>query len=290
MDQVCVIIATSMDRTNLLIQRSLISIYKQTNIDSKLIKVIVVDDNESDNTGLPYTLGDIRNQISILRHQLNLPLNAFETFVLPNLKTKHHSGSGAWNTGIESAIQNYPKSYIAILDDDDEYVPSHIVSCLEATALNQDVVAVFQELSWQNTDGTSWHFPLTENDMNENKFFIGNPGIQGSNMFFKTNILKEIGRFDETLASCTDRDLMIRFFRYMNAQNLDIKSSIKIIHSIGVIHHNHSDQRVTNNNGSKQKSLERFYQKHRSNYSEEDYQASIARAVQLFNFNPIYEI
>ena len=39
---------------------------------------------------------------------------------------------------------------------------------------------------------------------------MGNPGIQGSNLVCRLNVLLEAGLFDESLPSCTDRDLCIR--------------------------------------------------------------------------------
>ena len=41
-------------------------------------------------------------------------------------------------------------------------------------------------------------------------FLVGNPGVQGSNLFVTLEALMAAGGFDEALPSCTDRDLMIR--------------------------------------------------------------------------------
>ena len=41
-------------------------------------------------------------------------------------------------------------------------------------------------------------------------FLVGNPGIQGSNLVCRLSVLLEAGLFDESLPSCTDRDLCIR--------------------------------------------------------------------------------
>lgn len=286
MNQVFVIIATSLKRTTLLIERSLISVYNQTGIDSKQIKVVVVDDNESSEDGLPFTFRTNCLRIAELRNDLNLAVSSFETFVMPNARTKNCSGTGAWNTGIYFAFQRCPTGFFAILDDDDEFLPQHIHHCLEVISNDKKVIAVFQELQWQNPDGNIWNFPLTADDMNESVFFIGNPGVQGSNMFFRTATIIKLGGFDETLAGSSDRDLMIRFLSNISSHEADIKSSVKIINSVGVIHHNHSDERVTKANTSKHKALSRFYSKHQCNFSEDAYHASIARALKLFNYKP----
>lgn len=41
-------------------------------------------------------------------------------------------------------------------------------------------------------------------------FLVGNPHVQGSNLFLRLGSLLEAGSFDEALQSCTDRDLCIR--------------------------------------------------------------------------------
>lgn len=285
--KVFVVIATSLNRTPLLINRSLLSVYKQTDIDKEKVKVLVVDDNETGDDGLPVTLETNKLQVAELRKKMDLPATYFETFVMPNSRIKKFSGTGAWNTGIRFAYQHDPESCVAILDDDDSYLPYHLQICLEAITNENQLIAVFQELVWQNEDGSFWNFPLTVEDMTERTFFIGNPGIQGSNMFFKTANLFEFGGFDETLGGSTDRDLMIRFLKYLSNQKYEVAKAIKIINTPGVIHYHHSGERITKANDSKHKALNRFYDLHRSNYSVADYQASLKRANKLFNYNPV---
>lgn len=41
-------------------------------------------------------------------------------------------------------------------------------------------------------------------------FLVGNPRIQGSNLFVRLDQLCAAGCFDEALSSCTDRDLCLR--------------------------------------------------------------------------------
>ena len=48
------------------------------------------------------------------------------------------------------------------------------------------------------------------NQLSVNDFLIGNPGIQGSNIFIRLSCFLEAGGFDENIKSCTDRDLCIR--------------------------------------------------------------------------------
>jgi hypothetical protein len=270
------IIATSQKRIEWLINRSLRSIYNQINIDKLNWKVFVVDDNEDE---LEFV--KIKNQVQVLRQELNLKESEFQTIILKNKRTRFMSGTGAWNTGIMEAFQINPEGFIAILDDDDEYLPNHLSMCIQG--INVDTVAVFQRLIWKNDDGSTMNIDLTKEKLIPENFFIGNPGIQGSNMFFKTKSLVDIGGFDENLPNTTDRDLMIRF---LWKNDID---KIKTIENIGVIHYNHDKTKVNNNIPLKQKGLDVFYEKYKSYFSESAYQKSLIRAKNYFNYIPIEE-
>lgn len=267
-----VIIATSQNRTDWLINRSLTSVYKQLGIDKSEWCVFVIDDNENENE-----FSEIVKRIERLRKDLQLKETDFPTTVLKNTRTRFMSGTGAWNTGIFEAYRQYPHGFISILDDDDEYLPNHLSDCV--TSINENTVAVFQRLIWQNDDNSNMNFDLTKDQLTAENFFIGNPGVQGSNMFFKTQSLIDIGGFDETLPNTTDRDLMIRFL-WKN----DI-SNIKVIESVGVIHYNHKNEKVNNNIPRKKQGLDLFYKKYKAHFSEEAYQKSLARAKEFFNYH-----
>jgi len=268
-----VIIATSQKRTNWLINRSLRSVYRQVGIDKTEWNIFVIDDNEGDTE-----LTEIQKQIEILRGDLNLSKVEFSTTVLKNKRTPFMSGTGAWNTGIFAAYSLFPKGYVSILDDDDKYLPSHLNDCL--TRISEGTIAVFQRLIWQNDDTSTMRVDLTKEKLIPQNFFIGNPGVQGSNMFFKTKSLIDIDGFDETLPNTTDRDLMIRFL-WKNDLN-----KIEVIESISVIHYNHKKQKVNNDLERKQQGLDLFYKKYKFHFSEEAYQKSLTRAKAFFNYNP----
>lgn len=272
-----VIIATSQKRTDWLINRSLISVYNQLGISKSEWCVFVIDDNEDESEFF-----EIIKQIELLRKYLKLNESDFPTIVLKNTRTRYMSGTGAWNTGIFEAYRRFPKGFVSILDDDDEYLANHLYDCLNA--IKENTIAVFQWLIWKNEDGTIKKFNFKKNKLTAEYLFIGNPGIQGSNMFFKTQSLVEIGGFDETLPNTTDRDLMIRFLWKNNL------SKIEVIEKIGVIHHNHKRGSVNNNLAKKQQGLDLFYKKYKAFFSEESYKKSIKRAKALFNYNPKEQI
>ena len=272
-----IIIATSQNRTDWLINRSLTSVYKQIGIDKSEWNVFVVDDNENESE-----FSEIKNRIELLRNNLQLNDTDFPTSVLKNTRTRFMSGTGAWNTGIFEAYRLFPNGFISILDDDDEYLPNHLTDCV--TAISENTVAVFQRLIWQNDDTSTMNVDLSKDQLTAENFFIGNPGVQGSNMFFKTENLIDIDGFDETLPNTTDRDLMIRFLWKNDLNN------IVVIETIGANHYNHKKQKVNNNIPQKQNGLDLFYKKYKVHFSEEAYQKSLARANAFFNYNPKEQI
>lgn len=271
-----IIIATSQKRTDWLINRSLVSVYKQIGIDKSEWNVFIIDDNEMETE-----FTEIQKRITLLRKSLKLNETDFKTTVLKNTRTRFMSGTGAWNTGIYKSHKLFPSGFVSILDDDDEYLPYHLSDCLNA--ISENTVAVFQSLIWKNEDNTTMNFNLTKDKISTENFFVGNPGIQGSNMFFKTKNLIEINGFDENLPNTTDRDLMIRFL-WENDINL-----IKLVETIGVIHYNHKEEKVNNNILRKQQGLDLFYKKYKNYFSEEDYQKSLIRAKDYFSYIPIEE-
>lgn len=269
-----VIIATSQKRTEWLLNRSLSSVYNQIDVDKSKWKVFIIDDNTDDTEFLK-----IKRQITLLRVKINLRQIEFSTTVLKNTRTRFMSGTGAWNTGIFESHKFYPNGYVSILDDDDEYLPNYLSDCIKE--INETTIAVFQRLIWKNEDKSTMNIDLTKEQLTAQNFFIGNPGVQGSNMFFKTQNLIDIGGFDETFPNTTDRDLMIRFLWYNDI------NKIKVLEKISVNHYNHQQTKVNNNITLKEKGLDLFYKKYRSHFSEDDYQKSLIRAKHYFSYIPI---
>lgn len=268
-----VIIATSQNRTDWLINRSLISVYNQIGIEKSNWCVFVIDDNENESYFF-----EIKKRIELLRKDLQFNETDFPTSVLKNTRTRHMSGTGAWNTAIFEVYSQFPEGFVSFLDDDDEYLPNHLNDCV--TAISKNTVAVFQRLIWQNDDTSTMNVDLTKDKLTAENFFIGNPGVQGSNMFFKTQSLVDIGGFDETLPNTTDRDLLIRFLCKNDLNN------IVVIETIGVNHYNHKREKVNNGILIKRQGLDLFYKKYKAHFSEEAYQKSLARAKAFFNYNP----
>ncbi len=280
--KIYIIITTSKKRTSLLINRALKSIYSQKNISGENIEVIIVDDNpiESKNAfSEEYEI--IKNKVSELRNIHKLKENQFKTFVIKNKRKQFFSGTGAWNTGIDFIKKHRQEklSYTAILDDDDEYKINYLSECLRHT--NKNTIAIFAPIIWKESVIERIHY-IKKEELTPRHFFIGNPGVQGSNMFFKSELLEEIGGFDEDLPSTTDRDLMIRFLDHVE-KNYN-KSNMVVLREPLIIHYADGKDRVTDDKIKKKQGLDLFYQKYKHRFSETDFLKSLERAKKLFGY------
>jgi hypothetical protein len=283
-----VIIATCC-RNNFLKEKSLFSVYCQKNIDPSLVKIIIVDDNHRINQRYSKDFVSIKQIVIQLRQMLNLAETDFQTYVINNTRTQHHSGTGAWNSGLYfiTTFPNWKSSYVAILDDDDEYLPDYLSTCYQYTQETEKNIcaAVFCRLIWK-TESTKIIHELTLESLTQQNFFIGNPGVQGSNMFFLTSLILKIRGFDETFPNTTDRELMIRFLDYIELHNKisNQKYLLNVVEKPLVIHHNHNEKRVNTNLSLKKIGLDLFYKKYRNRFSEQDLFKSLERAKRLFKY------
>jgi len=273
-----IVIATSLKRTNMLIQKALTSVYAQKNINPLNIKIIIVDDNEDKKE-----IDIIRNRVQALRREFNFyTQNIFATQIVKNQRTRFYSGTGAWNTAINIVTTTQRNnSYIAILDDDDFYHLEYLSMLCKKLQEEPDLIAIFSPITWIFPNYQE-KFELKLKDFTERNFFIKNPGVQGSNMFFRSDILKNINGFDENLMSATDRDLMIRFIDY--AQKNSMFSKICILDDSYVFYNATNESSITNNKEKKHLGLDRFYQKYASQFSKSDLDLSLQRAKKLFDY------
>lgn len=266
MNKVGVLVATSMNRHDFLIHRALKSILWQT---YKPNCIIVVDDNNPE---------DFEENKKIIEN-LSIP----NLYYIKNQRTKNNSGTGAWNTGFDF-LKNFlgVNSYVAILDDDDEWDPKHLEFCIQKLQ-EKPYKAVFNYLKRQDCPEPS---RFTLQDLTIENFLVGSPGIQGSNMFFNLKSLIQINGFDEELSSCTDRDLMIRFIKKHGIEDISIIPKVTVNHYTKHV-------TVTNNFHKKEKGLDYFYRKYINLFSPEILEASLFRAQKLFqykNSNSIREL
>jgi glycosyltransferase involved in cell wall biosynthesis len=264
--QLGTIIAASFDRTDLLFSRSLKSVLNQTYPPDF---IVIVDDNQNEN--------EYENILE--------KTNKFDNkniFCIRNSRTKHNSGTGAWNSGIDflnNKFNNFDNSYIAILDDDDEWNTTYLEKCSEQIKSRgtENTKAVFAGLVrlHENFEVES---NLSRETLTIENFLIGNPGVQGSNMFFNYQSLLDTGGFDEHLKSCTDRDLLIRF---LGQNSID---KIAFINETLVHHYAQSNNTVTNNPSYKWVGLDSFYKKYLNLFAADILEKSLQRAERCFSY------
>ncbi|OAV75652.1 putative glycosyl transferase [Bacteroidales bacterium Barb7] len=264
--QIGVIIATSFRRTNLLFNRSLRSVLQQTYSPDY---IVIVDDNHD------------LNEFDIIRKKLHL-INNSNIHCIRNFRVKHQSGTGAWNSGadfLQDKFYNLRQSYIAILDDDDEWVANYLEKCIHSIETNgvESTKAVFANLVRLH-EKFEIYFDLNIGNLTVENFLIGNPGVQGSNMFFNMLSFFETGGFDENLKSCTDRDLLIRF---LQKNTLD---KIVFINETLVYHYAQSSISITNISAIKWSGLDFFYNKYITLFTAEILEKSLQRAIHYFAY------
>ena len=112
---VAVLVATA-NRTHYLKSRTLVSVGSQTRPP---VRLVVVDDSDAENT----------DQTRRLVEGWHFP--SVNVDFLRNRRTK--GAAGAWNSGLDHLLRTSNVSpdqiYVAILDDDDEWLPHHLESC-----------------------------------------------------------------------------------------------------------------------------------------------------------------
>ena len=191
---VAALVATA-HRTELLKHRALPSIGSQSRPPSR---VIVVDDSD-DAAAAGRTEGLVRDWGP----------DGITVDFLRNRRTK--GAAGAWNSGLDHLLRlcgDPGRILVAILDDDDRWDPDHLERCLAiAESRDLDMVAAgFRRIE----EGSEPRLVVPPRSLDVASFLAGNPGIQGSNLVCRLSVLLEAGLFDESLPSCTDRDLCIR--------------------------------------------------------------------------------
>lgn len=184
------------------IDRAVESVINQT---YKNIEIIVVDDNNPDSEDrkeMEYKMEKYKNipSFKYLKHE------------------KNKNGAAARNTGLKVA----KGEYVTFLDDDDYFASDRIeklVDCLDKNKQYQ--VAYTGGIIYKDKENIEI-FKIKENidykkELLLNHSFIGT----GSNMFFKTENLKEIGGFDERFQRNQDLEVLIRFLSKNNIIGLN---------------------------------------------------------------------
>lgn len=254
------------NRPDLLLERAIRSISQQHRVPDL---VVLIDDSDKEHYFE-------KNKFAIQF----LEKNSIPVKYLLNNRTK--GASGAWNTGIDWIANNYKNAdstFLAILDDDDEWLPEYIESNLNILKSSKIdwIACAFNRI--ENISSSLIQTP--PDNVESGMFLVGNPGIQGSNFFIRLNILLMAGCFDEALESCTDRDLCIRI--------CDLRIA-NYVHNPKVLmnHYAESDRdRLSNSTSpSKYNGLNSFWLKYYSRMQSIQRNNFCLRAKKLFNWKP----
>ena len=259
--EIVAVVATH-NREEHLRTRSLPSIQRQTVLPNRVC--IVVDEHVNS--------GDT----DIAALEKDYPAFRF----IRNCRTK--GASGAWNCGILE-VTDLPETqkycYLAILDDDDSWEPNHLEKCLEKT--HNGLVDWVVSGIVRHEDGRNL-FQTIPDSLQQDDFFVGNPHVQGSNLFVSLRLFYRAGMFDEFLPSCTDRDLCIRLFDA--ARDLNIQSTQT--HTVHHYAYSNVLRLSTPSSNNKKLGVLRFAQKHTRRMTEEQRSMYWTRAKDLFAVDP----
>lgn len=200
------------------------------------------------------------------------------TVCLGNYRTP--GASGAWNTALAWLYRDAKDVFVAILDDDDSWEPSYLEKCYEA-AMSRDldmVVAGIVRHDEENPDGRPQSIP---DELNAEDFLVGNPHIQGSNLFVRLQTLLRAGGFDESFESTTDRDLCIRLADLGTVKFGTVPEHL-------VHHHAESSRRRLSTSGSweKSKGLSQFWRKYGCRMSDQQKKVFLKRCHDVFRHDP----
>ena len=252
------------NRPELLESRSLPSIAQQTRTPNL---IVVVDDSEESYSNA--------NRQAVME----LDCAGAEKVYIRNSRTS--GASGAWNTGLAWLYRNAPGSFVAILDDDDAWASTYLEKCEDLVASDSLDMAVAGLTLYRHPQERGIRLSIPD-ALNAEDFLVGNPHIQGSNLFLRLKTLLESGGFDESFRSSTDRDLCIRladlgYIRYGAVNEW-------LVH-----HYADLDRSRLSIPGSsaKRQGLTRFYRKYSARMNEAQVQAFRERAIERFQIDPV---
>ncbi|MRT94656.1 glycosyltransferase family A protein [Ancylomarina sp. 16SWW S1-10-2] len=268
---IIVVIATK-NRPELLKQRSLRSVYAQINSPDQ---IIVVDDSDNKKSK--------DENVAIIEGFKN-ENKKIDTEHILNQRTK--GAAGSWNSAIDYILlqkQVPEKTFIAILDDDDEWLPDYLKlssECIQKYLLDM-IACDFYRIE----DKQKYHC-TAPTKLSVNDFLIGNPGIQGANIFVRLSCFMEAGCFDENIQSSTDRDLCIRItdLGYVKYKRL----------ATPLMKHYADSDRIrmsSPNTDTKKAGLHNFWLKHSKRMSDDQKQKYLDRVKTLFKWElPVVNI
>lgn len=230
--------------------------------------------NQNRQADYVFIISNSNNENYLIEQEL---VSEFGFTIIKNNRTQNNTG--ALNTGIVEIVNEIginKEMYVALLDDDDEWLPDYLITLQQENNNSYDVL--ISELSRIN--GKSNSVQSLPKKLNIDSFLKGNPGIGNSNTFIKLTSLLYAGCFDEACISNVDRDLFIRLFQ--------LKPTYKVINKHLVNHYTDNErQRITNNISIRKKSFQYFYYKYAGLMSEETKHEYFDWAYRLFGIKQL---
>lgn len=220
-------------------------------------KVFVVYDRDRGLTD------DLRDSVESMYGKMDVEL-------VCNVRSQNLSGA------VNSALDLIPDdSFVAILDDDDRWDRRYLMNCL---MFSQDTGCdmVISGLIRYDVDHPGGMRQRIPESVSVHDFLVGNPGVQGSNMFVRAGCLKGAGGFSEELVSTTDRDVCIKLL------SNGIRYGILFNH---MVHHDclsRIDRLSTPGGERKVEGLNTFFRKYRHMMDDSEKRSFIERALNLF--------
>ena len=258
-----VLVATT-HRTDLLGRRALLSIKNQSWLSAR---VIIVDDSHEEAAAE-------RAERLVRGWQ---PADMDVDF-LRNRRTK--GAAGAWNSGLDHLLRTCDdprRLYVAILDAADQWDSHHLHRCMAvAEERGLDMVAA---RFWRIEDSDEPLLVVPPPSLDIVSFLVGNPGIQGSNLVCRLNVLLEAGLFDESLPSCIDRDLCIRI-----AELPGVRYGTTAEPTVYHFACKSRSRLSTLGSPAKIKGLDQFFRKYSGRMSDAEREAFRTRADRLFGW------
>jgi glycosyltransferase involved in cell wall biosynthesis len=159
--------------------------------------------------------------------------------------------SGARNCGAALARG----TWLAFLDDDDEWLPPYLATALAQIAAERlDVLCT--DLAYRYADGSERPGKCAPAALAVDDFLTRNPGLIGSNLIIRRTTYAALGGFDESLLAAEDMDFGIRLALQPGLRYAPLRQRL-------VRHHHHAGPRLCTPRGDAIRAgIQRFFALH----------------------------